>query len=148
MDGEQSPPPIDDHSDWTVELTTGTEHFEAGEIALRVHRGGAVEVDHRRAGEHRGYAGSLDRDQLAGFAQMMREVGIDTLTSARTTWAIGEDTLRIEVRDGDRLVHRAEIPADDRHDDERVGRVAKAYDQIVERLTAGNLPYGPAAYPT
>jgi hypothetical protein len=140
--------PFADLSDWTVELTTGTEHFEAGEIALRVHRGGSVGVDHRRAGEHRRYDGSLNADELAGFAQVMREVGIETLASPRTTWAMGEDTLRIEVRDGDTLVHRAEIPADERYDDERVGRVTKAYDQIVERLTEGNLPYGPAAYRT
>ena len=51
----------------------------------------------------------------------MSEVGIDTLTSPRTTWAMGEDTLRIEVRDGDRRVHSAEIPAGERDHDERVG---------------------------
>lgn len=140
--------PFADLSDWTVELTTGTEHFEAGEIALRVHRDGSVEVHQRRAGEHRQYAGSLDPDELAGFAQVMREVGIETLTSPRSTWVMGEDTLRIEVRDGATLVHRVEIPGDERYDDERIGRVTKAYDQIVERLTEGNLPYGPAAYPT
>ena len=140
--------PFADLPDWTVELTTGTEHFEAGEIALRVHRDGSVEVDHRRAGEHRRYTGSLDPEELAGFVQVMGEVGIETLTSPRTTWAMGEDTLRIEVRDGATLVHRAEIPADERYDDEPIGRVMKAYDQIVERLTEANLPYGPAAYPT
>jgi len=145
---EPSPPLFADLSDWAVELATGTEHFEAGEIVLCVQRDGSVEVDHRRAGEHRRYTGSLDTDERARFTQLMREVGIDTLTSPRTTWAMGEDTLRIEVRDGNRLVHSAEIPAGERYDDERVGRVTKAYDQIVERLTEGNLPYGPAAYPT
>jgi hypothetical protein len=135
-------------SDWTVELATGTEHYDAGEIVLRVHRDGAVEVDHRRAGDHRRYTGSLDGDELARFADLMGDVGIDTLTSPRTTWAMGEDTLRIAVRDGDRLVHSADIPAGERYDDERVGRVTKAYDQIVEDVTEGNLPYGPAAYPT
>jgi hypothetical protein len=137
-----------DLSNWTVELTTGTEHYEAGEIALRVHRGGPVEVDQRRAGEHRQYTGSLDPDELARFAQAMGEVGIDTLTSSRTTWAMGEDTLRIEVRDGAMLVHRAELPADERYDDERVARVTREYDRIVEQFTGGDLPYGPAAYPT
>ena len=147
MQREPSPPPFADLSDWTVELTTGTEHFEAGEIVLCVHRDGSVEVDHRRAGEHRRYTGSLDTEERAGFAQLMSEVEIDTLASPRTTWAMGEDTLRIAVRDVDRLVHSAEIPAGERYDDERVGRVMKAYDEIVERLTEGNLPYGPAAYP-
>lgn len=147
MHGETSPPRFEDLSDWTVGFTTGTEHFEAGEIALRVHRGGSVEIDHRRAGEHRRYTGSLDPDELAGFAQTMREVGIDTLTSPRTTWATGEDTVRIEVRDGATLVHRAEIPADERYDDQRVARVTQTSDQIVERVTGGDLPYGPAAYP-
>jgi hypothetical protein len=145
---DASPPGFVGLSNWTVELTTGTEHFEAGEIALRVHRDGSVEVDHRRAGEHRRYAGSLDPDELAGFAQAMDEVGIDTLTSPRTTWAMGEDTLRIEVRDGVTLLHHAEIPADERFDDERVARVGRAYDGVVEKLTGGDLPYGAAAYPT
>lgn len=147
MQREPSPPLFADLSDWTIELATGTEHFEAGEIVLRVHRDGSVEVDHRRAGEHRRYTGSLDTEERARFTQLMSEVGIDTLTSPRTTWAMGEDTLRIEVRDGDRRVHSAEIPAGERYDDERVGRVTKEYDQIVERLTEGNLPYGPEAYP-
>jgi hypothetical protein len=145
---ETSPRSFAELSSWTVELTTGTEHFEAGEIALRVQQGGAVEVDHRRAGEHRRYTGSLDPDELARFEETMGEVGIDTLTSPRTTWAMGEDTLRIEVRDGATLVHRAEIPADERYDDDRVARVTQAYDRIVEQLTGGDLPYGPAAYPT
>jgi hypothetical protein len=145
---QQVPSPFADLSDWTVELTTGTEHFEAGEIALRVHQGGSVEVDHRRAGNQRRYTGSLDADELAHFAQVMGEVGIETLSSPRTTWAVGEDTVRIVVRDGDTLVHRAEIPAGERYDNERVGRVTKVYDQIVAQLTEGNLPYGPAAYPT
>ncbi|MBE2317529.1 hypothetical protein DVA67_016215 [Solirubrobacter sp. CPCC 204708] len=135
-----------DLADWTVELTTGTEHFEAGEIALRVRHGGSVEVDHRRAGDHRRYTGLLDADELARFAEAMRETGIDTLVSTRTEWATGEDTLRVEVRDGDAPVHRAEIPAGERFDDERVGRVLRAYDEVVERVTEGRLPYGPAAY--
>jgi hypothetical protein len=147
VSGGTSPPRFADLPDWTVELATGTEHFEAGEIALRVHQGGSVEVDHRRAGEHRRYSGSLEPDELADFAQAMGEVGIDTLTSPRTTWAVGEDTLKIEVRDGDMVVHRAEIPADERYDDERVARVTAAYDRLVEQATGGELPYGPAAYP-
>ena len=142
-----SPPRWADLRDWTVELTTGTEHFEAGEVALRVHQGGTVEVDHRRAGGHRQYTGSLEPDELASFVDAMGEAGIDTLTSPRTTWAVGEDTLQIELRDGDTVVHRAEIPADVRYDDERVERVTGAYVRIVERLTGGDLPYGPAAYP-
>jgi hypothetical protein len=145
---DASPPGFAGLSDWTVALTTGTEHFEPGEIALRVHQDGSVELDHRRAGEHRRYAGSLDSDELVSFTQAMGEVGIDTLTSPRTTWAMGEDTLRIEVRDGVTSVHHAEIPADERFDDKRVARVTRAYDHIVEKLTGGDLPYGAVAYPT
>ena len=59
---------LPDDPDLSVEITTGTEHFRHGAIALTVRGDGAVSVQQRRSGDEREYRGRLDADRLRRLA--------------------------------------------------------------------------------
>jgi hypothetical protein len=132
-----------EHPELAVAVTSGTEHWSYGQTTLTVHGSGAVEVDNRRSGRHQRYTGRLDPDDLAAFCDEMAGLGLTTLSSTRTTYEMGEATVTIELRDGDAVLHHADLPADDRFANDGLDRLVRAYDALVSRVTDGALPYGP-----
>ena len=127
----------------TVVVSTGTEYWRAGEITLRVHGDGAVAVEHRRSGEHGEYAGRLDAGELAELGAELDRAGFATLAPDRTKSRPDEHLVTLELRRGDGVLHRAQLPqGDDRLDD-----LLGAYRRVVEQVTDGALPYGTAAAP-
>ncbi len=131
------------HPELAVAVTSGTEHWSYGQTKLTVHGSGAVEVDNRRAGRHLHYSGRLDPADLAAFGDEMAELGLTTLSSGRRTYEVGETTVTIELRDGDTVLHHADLPADERFSNDGLCRLVQAYDTLVRRFTDGALPYGP-----
>ena len=127
----------------TVVVSTGTEHWRAGEITLRVHGGGAVEVEHRRSGEHGEYASALDPGELAEFGAELDRAGFTTLLPDRTTSRPDEHLVTLELRRGGEVLHREQLP----QGDDRLDALLAAYRRVVERVTDGALPYGKAAAP-
>lgn len=127
----------------TVVVGTGTEYWRAGEITLRVHGTGAVEVEHRRSGEHGEYAGTLDPDELAELGAELDRAGFTTLAPDRTTSQPDEHPVTLELRRGDEVLHREQLP----QGDDRLDPILAAYRRVVERVTDGALPYGKAAAP-
>ena len=127
----------------TVVVVTGTEHWRAGEITLRVHGSGAVEVEHRRSGEHGEYDGTLDAGELAELGAELDRAGFTTLAPDRTTLRPDEHAARLELRRGDDMLHRQEMP----QGDDRLDGILAAYRRVVEQITDGALPYGKAAAP-
>lgn len=127
----------------TVIVSTGTEHWRAGEITLRVNGGGAIEVEHNRSGEHTEYAGTLDRDELASLGDELARNGFTTLTPDRTTRQPDEHPVTLELRSDGEILHRERLP----EGDDRLAGILAAYRRVVERVTAGALPFGDAAAP-
>jgi hypothetical protein len=132
-----------EHPELAVSVTCGTEYWSYGQTTLTVHGSGAVEVDNRRAGHETHYSGQLEPSEVASFGAEMAELGLTKLSSDRTRYEMGETTVTIEVRNGERVLHHADLPADDRFTDDGLGRVVEAYDELVGRFTDGALPYGP-----
>jgi hypothetical protein len=127
----------------TVVVSTGTEYWRAGEITLRVHADGAVAVEHRRSGEHGEYAGTLAPGQLAALGAELDRAGFTTLAPERTTARPDEHLVTLELRRGDEVLHRAQLP----QGDDRLADLLAAYRRVVEHVTGGALPYGEAAAP-
>lgn len=129
--------------DVAVKVSTGTEYWRAGAITLRVHGSGAVEVEHRRSGEHSDYSGSLDDSELAELGAELARNGFTTLSPDRTTVQPDEHPVTLELRRGDEVLHREELP----RGDDRLDGILAAYRRVVEQVTDGALPYGKAAAP-
>jgi hypothetical protein len=129
--------------DLTVLISTGIEHWRAGEITLRVHGTGTVEVEQRRSGEHGEYTGTLGADELAALGAELAAGGFTTLTRDRLTSQPDEHSVTLELRRGDEVLHREQLP----EGDDRLAGILGAYRRVVERITDGALPYGKAAAP-
>lgn len=127
----------------TVVVSTGTEHWRAGEITLRVNGSGAIEVEHNRSGEHTDYAGMLSSDELVGFGDELARNGFTTLTPDRTTRQPDEHPVTLELRSGSEVLHHERLP----EGDDRLAGILAAYRRMVERVTDGALPFGKAAAP-
>ena len=134
-----------EHPELAVSVSLGTEHFSYGQTRLTVHGSrysGAAEGDNRRAGRHERYTGELAPRDLQAFGDEVAKLDLAALAAQRTTYEMGETTVTIELRDGDTVVHHADIPGDDRFSDEGLDRLVRAYDKLVSRFTDGALPYG------
>ena len=130
-----------------IAICDGIEHWDAGEIMLTVHGSGIAEVRHRRAGSERRYDAELDAAQLERFAARMSELGFAGLESVHRDQVPDElETSFLVLRDGAELL-RAQIPDEDVHDDPRLAAIMQAFEALVEQVTGGDLPHGPAAAP-
>jgi hypothetical protein len=130
-----------------IEISEGNEHWRAGEITLTVEGSGAVEVRHRRAGEERRYAGTLEPAELERFARRLGELGYASLATVDREQPRDELTVTLSIRRHGEEVQRAEIPSGERDDDPRLAGVMAEYESLVDRVTGHDLPYGPAAAP-
>ena len=136
-----------DDPDLSVEISTGTEHWQVGEITLIVAGSGDVEVIHRQAGAENRYTGSLSHDELADFSRRLSDDGFLELAPTRTEYVPDEATVTLALRRGGEDLHRAFLPEGERHDRDELDRLIRDYEQLVERVTGGALPWGSAAQP-
>jgi hypothetical protein len=136
---------LPDDPELAIEISEGIEHWRAGEITLTVEGSGAVQVRHRRAGEERRYAGTLDEDELARLAGRLAELGFATLAAVDRDQEPDELTVTLSIRRGGEELRRVEIPSGERDDDPRLAGVVAEYESLVDRVTEHDLPYGPAA---
>jgi hypothetical protein len=130
-----------------VEISTGSEHWRGGEIVLTMDGSGAVAVRHRRAGEETRYDATLGPAELAELVRRLDELGFAGLPSHERDYEPDEMTVTLALRRGEEIVREARVPEADRHDDGRLAAIMEEYDRLVERVTDGALPYGPAAAP-
>jgi hypothetical protein len=126
-----------------VLVSTGTEYWRVGEITLVVHGDGAVQVRHRRSGEHTAYADRLDEDELASLGDELVRHGFATLAPERTHTRPDEHLVTLELRRGDEVLRHEQIP----RGDERLEGILAIHRRLVERATEGALPFGAAAAP-
>src|SRR3954447_4612612 len=136
-----------DEPDVSVEISTGTEHWQVGEITLVVDGAGRAEVIHRQAGTENRYTGSLSPEEVAGFGRRLAGNGFLELAPGRTDYEPDESTVTLALRRNGDDVHRAFLPEGERYDREQLDGILRDYEQLVERVTDGDLPWGPAAQP-
>jgi hypothetical protein len=130
-----------------LEIRTGTEHWRAGEITLAVDGSGAASVVHRRAGQETRYDATLDESEVSGLARRLQDLDVGGTRSDIRDHKPDEMSVTLALRRHGEIVHEADRPESERHDDERFAALMGDYDRLVERLTDGALPYGQAAAP-
>jgi hypothetical protein len=133
---------LPDDPDLSVEITTGTEHFRHGAIALTVRGDGAVSVQQRRSGDEREYRGRLDADRLRRLADELAADELGELEDSGGDRLPDDFPVTIRVERAGELLHAAAIRESDRWKDERLNRVVRCYDALVAELSDGELPYG------
>jgi hypothetical protein len=129
-----------DDPDLTLVVAKGTEHWRHGRVAVAVHGTGDVEVDHWRSGEHRRYASTLDRAELQRLDDELAALEVTRLAPARDVYRPDEQTVTVELRRGDDVLHHADLPAGDRDSDAGLDRLMRIYDDLVERVSGGLAP--------
>ena len=128
-----------------LQIRDGTEHWRGGEITLTVNGAGRAEVLHRRAGEERTYSATLPRERVAELAGALADA---RLTGPRRSELKPDElTTTLRVRRGDELLSDVEVPGGERHEDERLDRVMRLYEELVAEVTDAALPFGEAAQP-
>jgi hypothetical protein len=133
---------LPDDPDLSVEITTGTEHFRNGAIALTVRGDGAVSVLQRRSGEEREYSGRLDAERMRRLADELAADELGELADSGGDRIPDDFPVAIRIERAGELLHAASIRESDRWKDERLNRLVRRYDALVEELTDGALPYG------
>jgi hypothetical protein len=133
---------LPDDPDLSVAITTGTEHFRNGAITLTVRGDGAVSVLQRRSGDEREYRGRLDAERMRRLADELAADDLGELEDSGGDVIPDDHGVTIRIERAGELLHTAWIRESDRWKDERLNRVVRRYDALVEELTAGELPYG------
>jgi hypothetical protein len=133
---------LPDDPDLSVEITTGTEHFRNGAIALTVRGDGAVSVQQRRSGGEREYRGRLDAERMRRLADELAADELGELADSGGDREPDDLPITIRIERAGELLHAASIRDSDRWKDERLNRVVRRYDALVAELTDGALPYG------
>ena len=136
-----------DDPELSVEISTGTEHWRVGEITLVVEGTGEAQVIHRKAGTETRYTRSLGHEELAGLAGRLADDGFLELAPSRNEYVPDESTVTLALRRGGEDVHRAHLPEGDRYERPGLDRLLDDYEGLVERITDGALPWGPASEP-
>jgi hypothetical protein len=129
-----------DDPDLVLEVAKGTEYWRHGRVAVSVHGTGDVEVDHWRSGEHTRYTSTLDRPELEALDGELAPVDVTHLAAARNVYRPDEQTVTVELRRGDEVLHHADLPAGDRESDDRLDRLMTIYDDLVTRVSGGVVP--------
>jgi hypothetical protein len=133
------PQPFADHHDLTVEVTTGTEHWRTGEIALVVGGDGSVDVLNRRAGSEQRFRGRLERAAVDALGSDL--AGLE-LPGRGGPSEPDETAVKVFVRrDGD-VLSAGEAWDGRRYEDARLDGLLRRCDAIVADVSGGRLPYG------
>ena len=133
------PQPLGDHPDLTVAVTTGTEHWRVGEIALVVRADGSVDVLNRRAGKQQRFSGQVDREAVDALGSEL--AGLE-LPGRGGPSEPDETPVKIAVRRDDEVLSAGEAWDGRRHEDARLDGLLRRCDEIVAGVTGGRLPYG------
>ena len=120
----------------TVEIVTGTEHWERGEIALSVSGDGEAVVRIRRSGQEQRFEGRVDAAEVDALTRAL--AGIELPGRAAATEP-GDTAVRVTVRRGKETVQEGEAWYSRRWDDTRLDEALRRYDAIVDAVTAGAL---------
>jgi hypothetical protein len=133
------PQPLADHPDLTVEVTTGTEHWRVGEIALVVGGDGSVDVLNRRAGREQRFSGQLERDAVDALGGDL--AGLE-LPGRGGPSEPDEAAVKVAVRRDGAVLSAGEAWDGRRYEDGRLDGLLRRCDAIVADVSGGRLPYG------
>ena len=127
------------HPDLEVVIRTGTQHWKAGEITLKVHGDGAATVLQRQASGDTSFEATLTKDEVD---RVGRELGEHRFTAQRTSKLPrepGDTPVRLALQHGGKAGFEVQIWEADRHDDADLDAILVAGRRLVHRVTKGVL---------
>ena len=107
-------------------------------------RAGA-DVRQRRSGEEREWHGPVEPERVRALGRRLSELGLDEAPGPRDTVDPDDDPVRLTLRRDGAAVQGALLRHSQRFDDPRLDAVLDEWQQVVEEVTAGELPYGAEA---
>src|SRR4051795_4413849 len=130
---------LGEHRDVTVEISTGTEHYLHGEVTLSVRGDGSVEVLNRRSGREQRFSGRLDSADVDELGAALAELELPGRAGATEP---DDGPVKVAVRRDGQTLSQGEAWHSHRYDDPRLDDVLRRYQDVVEDVTQGRLPYG------
>ena len=125
-----------------VEVAVGHEGWRYGEIMLAVGAKAVVDVRQMRSGEEREWQAPVEPDRVRALGRRLAELGLDTLAPPSVVRDPDDDPVRVTVRRHGAAVQETRFRYSQRFDDPRLDAVLDEWQQVVEDVTAGQLPYG------
>ena len=125
-----------------VEVAVGHEGWRHGEITLVVDGGDVVNVRQRRSGREREWQGRLDAEQLQALGDRLAELSRDPPAVHAEAIDPDDDPVRLVVRRNGATVRESQLRHSQRFRDPPLDGVLRAWQEAVEDVTAGELPYG------
>lgn len=119
-----------------VEIEDGTEHFRGGAIRLVLRGSGALEVEHRQAGEERHFSAELPEARVTEIARRLADEGFATIEAPERRLVPGETLVELTVRRGGETVRSVKVPSTD----EDVEGILDCFVDLVSEATDGELP--------
>lgn len=123
-----------------VEVAVGHDGWRYGEITLAVGAEAGVLVRQTRSGEEREWRAPLEPGRVRALGRRLADLAETAPTSgARDP---DDEPVRLTLRRGGTPVERAELRHSRRFDDPCLDAVLDEWQQTVEVVTDGALPYG------
>jgi hypothetical protein len=132
------------HAEVTVTIGAGEEHGEHGATSLEVGGDGRTVVYSRAHGKERTFEGRLDPDRVAELGHELARLGLTSLRPRPGDRQPGDAPVWVEVKRAGETLHEQALWHGDRHVDPGLDGVLVRYQQIVEEVTNGELPFGAA----
>ncbi len=129
------------HDDVTISITTGTEHFGKGLVKLSIRGDGNVTITNHMAGKKREFTGKLTSAEIAEIGKELADAGFTTLRSPGPPRKPGDTPLVLEITQGGEERYHGDLWYGDRYTMPGVDAIIRRNDEIVTRLTDGELPY-------
>jgi hypothetical protein len=125
-----------------VEVAVGHEGWRHGEITLVVDGGDVVNVRQRRSGREREWQGRLEPERLHTLGNRLAELGREPTAPRAGAVDPDDDPVRLIVRRDGAKLRESQLRHSQRFRDPSLDGVLTAWQQAVEDVTAGELPYG------
>ena len=125
-----------EHPDVTVEIASGIEHWERGEVVLSVSGDGEASVLNRRAGREQRFAGRLDAAAVGELGAALAGLELPGRSGATEP---DDVPVKVAVRRDGTTLEQGEAWYSRRWEDPRLDDLLRRCDALVEQLTAGGV---------
>jgi len=127
-----------------VEVAVGHEGWRYGEITLAVGAETGALVRQRRTGEEREWRAPLEPARVRALGRRLADLDLAETAPGSGARDPDDEPVRLTFRRDGTPVEQALVRHSRRFDDPSLDAVLEEWQQTVELVTAGELPYGPA----
>ncbi|MEZ4401336.1 MAG: hypothetical protein R3B06_15020 [Kofleriaceae bacterium] len=123
----------------TVTITQGIEHFDDGQVVLRIRGSGDVAVTQRRAGTTTAFNGQLTRDELGTLVTALAGHRFSRPRTSKLPRNPGDTPLVLSYEAPGAAAATAALWYGDRYQDQELDAIIRVADDLIYRITGGQL---------